>query len=209
MIAPDGTILVGVNERGIFAFSPAGALLWQCPDTGQPAIGPDGSIYISESNKGKIWRVMYKGDRDKFGEDELAAMEKRKSRDYIRTPIEGQDIRKDGDTYSGRILYNTYCAACHQRNGQGDNNRFPPLDASDWVTGDENRLIDVVLNGMQGEIEVNGRSYNGLMPQNGHLDDFAISSILTYIRKRFGDEAAPVTALKVGQVRSATADKQN
>lgn len=171
--------------------------------------GSDGSIYISESNKGKIWRVMYKGDRDKFGEAELASMEKRKSRDYIRTPIEGQDIRKDGDTYSGRILYNTYCATCHQRNGQGDNNRFPPLDASDWVTGDEDRLIDVVLNGMQGEIEVNGRSYNGLMPQNRHLDDFAISSILTFIRKRFGNEAAAVTALKVGQVRSATADKQN
>lgn len=170
--------------------------------------GPDGSIYIGESNNGKIWRVMYKGDRDKFGEAELASMEKRKSRDYIRTPIEGKDIRKDGDMLSGRILYNTYCATCHQRNGKGDNNRFPPLTASDWVTGDEDRLIDVVLNGMQGEIEVNGRSYNGLMPQNRHLDDFAISSILTYIRNRFGNEAAPVAALKVGQVRSATADGQ-
>lgn len=171
--------------------------------------GPDGSLYISESNKGKIWRVMYKGEKDKFEETQLASMEKRKSKDYIRTPIEGQDIRKDGDMHSGRVLYNTYCAACHQTNGQGDNNRFPPLDASDWVTGDEDRLIDVVLNGMQGQIEVNGRSYNGLMPQNRHLDDFAISSILTYIRKRFGNEAAPVTASKVGQVRSATADNQN
>jgi mono/diheme cytochrome c family protein len=151
---------------------------------------------------------MYKGDRTKFGEAELASMEKRKSRDYIRTPIEGKDLRKEGDMLSGRILYNTYCAACHQRNGKGDNNRFPPLDGTDWVTGDEDRLIDVVLNGMQGEIEVNGRSYNGLMPQNKHLDDFAISSILTYIRKRFGNDAAAVTSMKVSQVRSETADKQ-
>ncbi len=169
--------------------------------------GPDGSLYISESNEGKIWRVMYKGDKDKFEEIQLASMEKRKSKNHIRTPIEGQDIRNDGDMLSGRILYNTYCAACHQRNGQGDNNRFPPLYASDWVSGDEDRLIDVVLNGMQEEIEVSGRSYDGLMPQNRHLDDFAISSILTFIRKRFGNEAPPVTASKVAQVRSATEDK--
>ena len=167
--------------------------------------GPDGSIYISESNKGKIWRVMYKGDKANFGVAQLAAMEKRKSADYIRTPIEGKDIRKEGDTYSGRILYNTYCAACHQRNGLGDNNRFPPLVASDWVSGDEDRLINIVLNGIQGEIEVNGRSYNGLMPQNRHLDDFAISSILTYIRKQFGNEAPAVSAQRVSQIRTATA----
>ncbi len=167
--------------------------------------GADGSLYISESNQGKIWRIMYKGDKDEFGPAKLASMEKRKSRDYIRDPIEGKDIREKGDTRSGRILYNTYCAACHQRNGEGDNNRFPPLNGSDWVSGDEDRLINVVLNGLQEEIEVNGRSYNGLMPQNRHLDDFAISSILTYIRKRFGNEAAPVTAVKVAEIRKATA----
>lgn len=59
--------------------------------------GSDGALYISESNQGKIWRVMYKGDKDKFGEAELASMEKRKSRDYIRTPVQGQDIRQEGD----------------------------------------------------------------------------------------------------------------
>ena len=52
------------------------------------ATGPDGSLYISESNKGKIWRVMYKGDKNKFGENELAVMEKRKNRTYIKTPDE-------------------------------------------------------------------------------------------------------------------------
>ena len=44
------------------------------------AMGPDGSLYISESNKGKIWRVMYKGDKNKFGKEQLAAMERRKRR---------------------------------------------------------------------------------------------------------------------------------
>ncbi|MBK5278338.1 MAG: PQQ-dependent sugar dehydrogenase [Bacteroidia bacterium] len=169
--------------------------------------GSDGSLYISESEKGKIWRVMYKGNKNKFGETELALMEKRKSRDYIRTPIEGVDNRQEGDMLSGRILYESYCAACHQRDGKGDNNRFPPLVDSDWVTGDETRLIDIVLNGRQGEIKVNGKTYDGLMPQNQHLEDLAIASILTYVRKRFGHESAPISALRVGKIRSTPIKK--
>jgi glucose/arabinose dehydrogenase len=147
--------------------------------------GPDGSIYISESNQGKIWRIMYKGDKDIFGEAELASMEERKSKPYIKRPIEGQDDLKQGGELSGRILYNIYCAGCHQSNGRGDNNRYPTLRNSEWVTGDEDRLIDVVLNGMQGEINVNGRIFNGVMPSNTHLNDLVIASILTYIRNNF------------------------
>jgi len=165
------------------------------------ASGPDGSLYISESNKGKIWRVMYKGDKDKFGPAELAQMEKRKSRSYIKTPDEVQDNLHMGDRLEGSILYHTYCASCHQRDGKGDGNRFPPLAGSDWVTGEEKRLIGILLNGLQGEIKVNGKSYNGLMPQNSHLDDHAIASILTYIRTRFGNRAASVNALQVTKVR--------
>jgi glucose/arabinose dehydrogenase len=167
--------------------------------------GPDGSLYISESNQGKIWRVMYKGDKKEFGEAELAGMESRKSVNYIKDPDPIADHMQQGDQLSGRILYQTYCAACHERNGKGDNNRFPPLVDSEWVTGDENRLINVVLNGMQGEIEVNGRIYNGLMPQNSHLEDLAIASILTYVRKRFGGiEGDPITIEQVSQVRTNT-----
>lgn len=171
--------------------------------------GPDGSLYISESNKGKIWRVMYKGDKSKFGEEELAPMEKRKvTQSYIKDPDPVTDVIQEGDTYSGRVLYNTYCAACHQGDGKGDNNRFPPLRDSDWVTGEEERLIDVVLNGLQGPIEVNGKSYDGLMPANGHLDNHAIASILTYVRKVFGNESPPVSALNVEKIRKQTTEKK-
>ncbi len=172
------------------------------------ATGPDGSLYISDSNKGKIWRVMYKGQKDKFGTAELAQMEKRKSRSYIKTPDEVLDNLQMGDRLEGSILYNTYCASCHQRNGRGDNSRFPPLAGSDWVTGEEDRLIGIVLNGLQGELKVNGKSYNGLMPQNGHLDDHAIASVLTYIRRSFGNKALPVSALHVSKVRRASNNKK-
>src|SRR5258706_4713644 len=165
------------------------------------ATGPDGSLYISDSNKGKIWRVMYKGQKDKFGTAEMDPMEKRKSRSYIKTPDEVRDNLHMGDRLEGSILYHTYCATCHQRDGRGDNSRFPPLAGSDWVTGEEERLIGIVLNGLQGELKVNGKSYNGLMPQNSHLDDHAIASVLTYIRTRFGNRAAAVNALQVTKVR--------
>ena len=169
------------------------------------SVGPDGSLYISESETGKIWRVMYKGNKEDFGQAELLAMEERKrTQSHIKTPEQGQDIIQEGDTYSGRVLYSTYCAACHQGDGEGDNNRFPPLVGSEWVAGDDGRLISIILNGLQGEIKVKGKSYNGLMPQHNHLDDHAIASILTYVRKRFGHEAPPVSARKVAEIRGST-----
>ena len=57
------------------------------------AEGPDGSLYISESRKGKIWRVLFEGDREGFGPAELEAMELRKStRPHLKTPVEGEDM---------------------------------------------------------------------------------------------------------------------
>ena len=53
--------------------------------------GPDGSLYISESKKGKIWRIVFKADPIKFGEEQLVNMEKRKSRTYLKTPDEKKD----------------------------------------------------------------------------------------------------------------------
>jgi mono/diheme cytochrome c family protein len=119
-------------------------------DTGQEEGNPFFSLYISESNKGKIWRVMYKGDKNKFGENELAEMEKRKSRSYIKTPDETGDNLNVGDELEGSILYKSYCASCHQGNGKGDNNRFPSIAASEFVTGDKNRLINILVNGFGG-----------------------------------------------------------
>jgi len=166
------------------------------------AEGPDGSLYISESNKGKIWRVMYKSDRTKFGEAQLAGMESRKSRSYIKTPDEQKDNLGKGGEMEGHILYNSYCASCHQRDGKGDNSRYPPLVGSEWVTGDKHRAISIVMHGLQGEIKVGGRTFNGVMPAHGlFLDDHAIASILTYVKFRFNKVNEPVTIEEVAKVR--------
>ena len=165
------------------------------------AEGPDGSLYISDSKKGKIWRVMFKGDRSSFGPPQLSDMETRKQLSHLRTPDELRD-NLERDRVKGKLVYDRYCATCHQGNGKGDENRFPPLLGSEWVTGDKERLIKVVLEGLQGPIQVSGKTYNNLMPGFGYLSDQQLSVILTYVRDRFGSGADPISEEDVKQFRS-------
>jgi len=54
--------------------------------------GPDGSLYISESKQGKIWRVMFKGDPATYGKAQLDAMEERKSKPHLKKPNKRADL---------------------------------------------------------------------------------------------------------------------
>lgn len=164
------------------------------------AAGPDGSLYISDSRKGKIWRVVYKGERETFGSEQLAEMEARKSLPHIRTPDEVHDDMQKHLAVDQK-LYNTFCGTCHQQNGKGARGRMPPLAGTEWVTGNKERLITVVLNGLQGPLEVNGESYNSVMPAHHFLKDDEVAMILTYIRRSFGNQASAVTAAEVRRVR--------
>lgn len=161
------------------------------------AMGPDGSLYLSESEEGKIWRVMYKGNKTNFGSEQLALMEERKALPHIRTPDKINDDLTPARAEAGAVLYNQHCGACHMSSGKGDGSRFPPLTGSEWVTGDQKRLINVVLEGLQGPIEVNGKPFDGIMPPVAHLENEEIAQILTYVRKEFGDDAAPVSSYYV------------
>ena len=173
------------------------------------AMGPDGSLYVSDSEKGKIWRIMFKGDKENFGQPQLAQMEARKKNaPNIKTPIEFKDmVRLDDSMLTNdetlteeAILYNTFCSVCHQRNGEG-NDRFPPLNGSEWVSGDKKTLINVILNGLSGEIMVKGKSYTNRMPKLNNLTDIEIADILTYIRQNFGNTSSAITADEVAKVR--------
>ena len=164
------------------------------------AEGPDGSLYITDSRKGKIWRVMFKGNKQSFGAPQLASMEKHKLLGNIRTP----DIIKDNldkDTkVAGEKIYNTYCAPCHQRNGQGDGSRFPPLVNSEWITEDKRQLIKVVANGLEGPIEVLGKPYNDLMPKHDFISPEEMAQLLTYVRQQFGNMPDRVSVDEVNRV---------
>jgi glucose/arabinose dehydrogenase/mono/diheme cytochrome c family protein len=165
------------------------------------AMGPDGSLYFSETEKGKIWRVMFKGDRNNFGTEQLSKMEAEKLKSNIRTPDFTRDNLETGKISEGGAIYNTYCGACHQFNGMGSPGRFPPLAGAEWVTGDKSRLIGVILNGLSGSIKVKGAPYDGVMPAHAFLKDSEIAAVLTYIRSNFGNQSSPVSSNEVGALR--------
>ncbi len=172
----------------------------QCRPMGL-AEGPDGSLYISDSRKGKIWRIMFKGDKTKFGAEQLAGIEKRKLSAHIRTPDEVADNLQKEIVVGGQQIYQTYCVACHLINGKGDGSRFPPLDSSEYVVGDKNRLINILLNGLQQQITVNGKQFNGLMPSHSFLSDSDLALVLTYIRQNFNNKSGAVAAEDVAAQR--------
>ena len=171
------------------------------------AMGPDGSLYISDTEKGKIWRIIYKGDKTKFGKAQLLGMEElKKEATNIKMPDEVADNLDKGIVDKGGKLYNTYCGVCHQRDGMG-NDRFPPLSGSEWVIGDKMVPINIVLNGLEGELHVKGKTYNNRMPRMNLLSDENIAQILTYVRQNFNNNASTVTKQDVLKARRALADK--
>ncbi len=114
----------------------------------------------------------------------------------------------------GAVIYakEGFCITCHQPNGKGlDASGFPPLNASKWVTGSEDRLIKLTLNGLLGPIEVNGKKYPGQVPMTPFgmmLNDQEIADVLTYVRNSFTNEANPISAAKVKEIRESIKDKK-
>jgi len=107
-----------------------------------------------------------------------------------------------GHLATGTTLYKTYCMGCHQAEGQGLPGTFPPLAKSDYLMTDKTRMIEVVLNGLTGSIQVNGQNYNGTMPAMGHAKDEEIADILTYVRSSWGNEGDAVSVAEVASVRA-------
>lgn len=109
----------------------------------------------------------------------------------------------------GGQLYATYCAACHGTNGEGAlNGQFPPLAGSPWPVGTPDRSIKIVLAGLHGEVDVNGRTWNLEMPPQGAaLADDQIAAILSYVRGSWGNKATPITTDQVAGIRKATANR--
>ena len=107
----------------------------------------------------------------------------------------------------GAQVYNTLCVACHGPDGKGLNG-LPPLVGSDWPKGPAARSIKIVLSGLEGPVEVAGKSYNIVMPPQGAvLSDEKIAAALTYVRKTFANGAGAVTPDEVKVVRAATAQR--
>ena len=113
----------------------------------------------------------------------------------------------------GKEIYarDGYCGTCHQPDGKGlPASGFPPLAGTNWVTGNQDRLIKLVLKGLYGPMEVGGKNYPGQVPMTpfgGMLKDEEVAAVITYVRNSFGNKASAVTPAKVTAVRAAIKSK--
>jgi mono/diheme cytochrome c family protein/glucose/arabinose dehydrogenase len=109
---------------------------------------------------------------------------------------------------TGKQVYTTLCAACHQPNGQGMDGLAPSLIDSDWVLGREDMLPRIVIHGLTGPINVNGQTWSLEMPPLGAaLSDEQVAGVTTYIRREWEHTASPVSVEQVKRLRSDHKDR--
>jgi mono/diheme cytochrome c family protein len=104
----------------------------------------------------------------------------------------------------GEKLYNKYCRTCHQADAGGVPNLNPPLINTTYVLGDKERLIKIILLGLNEHIEIDDEYFSNPMPALNILKDQEIADVLTYVRNNFGNKASAITAAEVKVVRSKT-----
>ncbi len=103
----------------------------------------------------------------------------------------------------GKKVFTTICAACHQVTGLGVPGIYPPLAGSEWAQGNEERIIRIVLHGLNGPITVEGKDYTNAMASLGTvLKDEQIANALTYVRQEWGNKAPEVKAETVARIRA-------
>lgn len=100
----------------------------------------------------------------------------------------------------GQEVFNTTCKNCHQENGQGMPGVYPPLAKSDFLMQDTKRAIGIVVNGIDGEIFVNGKKYNLDMPAHTQLSDQQVTDVLNFVRNSWGNKGKAIT---IAQVKAA------
>ena len=99
----------------------------------------------------------------------------------------------------GEEIYTTLCIACHMADGTGVAGVFPPLAQSDYLKNTE-ASIHAIKYGLQGEITVNGETYNNIMTPLG-LNDQEVADVMNYILNSWGNEAGEmITEDQVAEV---------
>jgi len=103
----------------------------------------------------------------------------------------------------GQKVYTEYCKTCHQANGQGMSNVYPPLAASDYIKLMPRKTIaSEIVNGKAGKVKVNGKEYNGVMAAiPAKYTDTDVAAVLTYVYNSWGNPGGVFTAKEIAKVR--------
>jgi len=113
---------------------------------------------------------------------------------------------------SGKKIFALRCASCHQANGLGIPNQYPPLADSEWVSANPALITKIILKGLKGEITVKGEKYGTSAAVNMAavpIDDREIANVVTYVRQAWGNDFGEITTDEVATIRSDTDDQKD
>ncbi len=113
-----------------------------------------------------------------------------------------ESVKLEQYMVAGESLYNQYCYMCHQTNGEGLTDLYPPLAESDYMENNFEEVICILRYGKSGEIVVNGKTYNQLMPEQPMLKDLEIAEIATYIYNSWGHSRGLIPVTEVTELLS-------
>jgi nitrite reductase (NO-forming) len=114
-------------------------------------------------------------------------------------------LTKDEQIAAGKQLFTGTCSVCHQANGEGLPNVFPPLAKSDFLAADPKRAMTIVTHGLTGKITVNGHEYDSVMPPMAQLTDDEVANILTYVLNSWDNPGGQISKEEVAKARAAAA----
>ncbi|MBZ9778378.1 cytochrome c [Psychroflexus sp. CAK8W] len=122
----------------------------------------------------------------------------------IYTPIiQEKDLQQS--IKDGSAIYSDFCIRCHLAKGEGVDDLYPPLADSNWLSEKRKESIKSVKYGLNGEIEVNGKTYNNNMSSMG-LTDREVADVMNYIINNFGNEKRELKQVTVNEVSNVTED---
>lgn len=87
----------------------------------------------------------------------------------------------------GQVLYDNYCVQCHQANGEGYKELYPPLANADFLANNQDKIACIIYYGIEEDLVVNGVMYNQAMPSNKNFNDIDIANLINYINNNFGN----------------------
>lgn len=100
----------------------------------------------------------------------------------------------------GEEVYAANCGNCHMPQGEGVEGAFPPLAKTTYLKN-QKRAIDIILHGQEGEVVVNGKTYNVPMAAMNHLTDQQIADVLNYVSNSWGNKNPMIKATQVKALR--------
>ena len=161
------------------------------------AVGPDGSLYVADSEKGRIWRIIYTGETPEPPGSSATA-----GAVAPAAPAAAAAAATPAGQGPGAKVYSDLCAKCHMPDGSGVPYMQPALTGSAVLSGDPTTLVRLLLYGADAVLPANRPKFENPMPPLAALGDDQIADVLNYARQMFGKTAGKVTAKDVAAQRA-------